>query len=131
VEIGNVIKNVLSTGKSFSSAKNSLASTENMNCKRPRNERLRTKGSLSRDEAIAIVGRNTVEAVGHVKRQFTGAELNKEGLVEFVASIEAVDTDGQSVTVSAYYYQPTDAIGDSEDDLADLDWKISGHEVYA
>ena len=125
-----MIKNSSSAGKSFGSAKNPFSSIKGRNCQRRRSERSRTKGSLSRDEAIAIVGRNTVEAVGHVKRQFTGTELNEEGLVEFVASIDAVDVDGRSVTVCAYYYQSMDAIRGSEDALADLDWKISGYEVY-
>ena len=90
---------------------------------------MRTRGALTREEAIKIVGGNTVEAVGHVKRKSTGIKL-EEGLVEFVASIDAIDVDGEAVIVSAYYYQPLEAMEGAGKDTVNLNWKISGYEVH-
>ncbi|MFI5073209.1 MAG: hypothetical protein ACHP8A_20250 [Terriglobales bacterium] len=91
---------------------------------------MRTRGALTREEAIKIVGGNTVEAVGHVKRNSTGIELAEEGLVEFVASIDAIDVDGEAVIVSAYYYQPLEAMDGAGKGTVNLNWKISGYEVH-
>ena len=90
---------------------------------------MRKRGLLTREEAIKIVGGNTVKAVGYVARESTGIELIDECLVEFVVSIEAVDLDGEAVILSAYYYQAMDVMDGAGEDLSGLDWKISGYEV--
>lgn len=90
---------------------------------------MKKRGLLTREEAIKIVGGNTVEAVGHVERESTEIELIDEGLVEFVASIDAVDLEGEAAILSAYYYQRRDVMDGAGEDLRDLDWKISGYEV--
>ena len=90
---------------------------------------MRKRGLLTREEAIKIVGGNTVKAVGYVERESTGTELIDEGLVEFVASIDAVDLDGEAAILSAYYYQTMDVMEGAEEDLRGLDWKISGYDV--
>jgi hypothetical protein len=90
---------------------------------------MRKRGLLTREEAIKIVGGNTVKAVGYVERESTGIELIDEGLVEFVVSIDAVDLDGEAVILSAYYYQAMDVMDGAGKDLRGLDWKISGYEV--
>ena len=91
---------------------------------------MRKKGLLTREEAIKIVGGNTVKAVGYVERKSPGTELIEEGLVEFVTSIDAIDLDGQAVTLSAYYYQAMDIMtyGVREKPRS-LEWKISGYKV--
>ena len=90
---------------------------------------MRTRGLLTREEAIQIVGGNTVEAVGHVRRKGPGTKLMAEELVEFETNIDAIDLDGRAVVLSAYYYQTMDVMDGAGDDLGSLNWKISGYEV--
>ncbi len=90
---------------------------------------MRKRCLLTREEAIKIVGGNTVKAVGHVERKSTGIKLIDEGLVEFAVSIDAVDLDGETVILSAYYYQAMDVMDGAGKDQQNLDWKVSGYEV--
>ncbi len=90
---------------------------------------MRTRGLLTREEAIQIVGGNTVEAVGHVRRKGPGTKLMAEELVEFETNIDAIDLDGRAVVLSAYYYQTMDVMVGAGNDLGNLNWKISGYRV--
>lgn len=90
---------------------------------------MRTRGLLTREEAIQIVGGNTVEAVGYVTRKGPGTKLMAEELVEFETNIDAIDLDGRAVVLSAYYYQTMDVMVGAGNDLGNLNWKISGYRV--
>lgn len=90
---------------------------------------MRNIGLLSREEAIKIVGGNTVKALGYVERKSTGIELIEEDVVEFVVSIDTVDLDGEPAILLAYYYQTIDAISGAGEERGNLDWTISGYRV--
>lgn len=87
------------------------------------------KGTLTRDQAVAIVGADAVNAVGAEECDFTNrVQTDGDTGVEFSASVDAVDTNGEQCLLLAYYYQDADVLSSAED-LSDLDWKIYAYAV--
>ena len=86
-----------------------------------------TKGELNRNEAIEIVGECAVGQVESENCDFTN-RLMDNGLVEFSASVEAIDKDGLECILTAYYYQTKEDV-DAAEELDQLDWEIEGYEV--
>ena len=86
-------------------------------------------GKLSRQEAINIVGKEAVENVEKENCQFTNrVQTDGDTAVEFMASVTAVDREGNFCTLEAYYYQDEDVVNNTED-LSSLDWEIEGYEI--
>lgn len=91
---------------------------------------------LTRQEAIAIVGEDAVNAVERINCEPTGrvgfnGSCKGDDLCEWVAGGEAKDEDGDSVTICAYYYT-TNAEDETMADTGDgsnIDWQISHYEV--
>ena len=81
-----------------------------------------TKGNLTREQAIEIVGADAVSAVEAKNCDFTNRVMDG-GMVEFAASV--VTSEG---VLTAYYYQTQTAL-DAADGLDALDWEIEGWEV--
>ncbi len=88
-----------------------------------------TKGNLSREQAVAIVGETAVLAAEADNCDYTNRLMpDNDSRVEFVGAAKATDRDGIPCTVRAYYYQETSALAEC-DDLGALDWTIEGYEV--
>jgi hypothetical protein len=88
-----------------------------------------TKGLYSRAAAVAHVGLATVELVETVDADFTGrAQTDGDPGVEFSASINCRDFDGEPCTLGVYYYQSPEAL-DSDNDLDELDWIPAGYDI--
>ena len=81
-----------------------------------------TKGNLTREQAIEIVGADAVKSVEARNCDFTNRVMD-DGMVEFAASV--VTEEG---VLTAYYYQ-TQAAVDAADGLDSLDWEIEGYEI--
>lgn len=89
-----------------------------------------TKGTLSRDQAIAQVGLAAVEVVEGENCDFTNrVQPDGDSRIEFSASADATDQDGDPVTLVAYYYQEQSDVDAIEQELEELEWKIHGFEV--
>ena len=90
------------------------------------------KGTLTRDQAINIVGIYSVDQVENESCDFTNrvgynGTCQGDDEVEFSASVRAEDKDGNDVSLIAYYYQDAEAV--DENDLDALDWEVYGYEV--
>lgn len=83
--------------------------------------------NLSREQAIKAVGLTAVEAVEKENCDFTNRVMN-DGTVEFSASVDAINQDGDEVKLLAYYFQDAESVDDC-DDLSDLNWEVSHYEV--
>lgn len=89
-----------------------------------------TKGQLTKDQAIAIVGEAAVAAVEKENCDFTNRlQCDGDDRVEFAASVACKDADGNDATLIAYYYQTQDALDSAGDDLSNIDWTIYGYEI--
>jgi hypothetical protein len=87
------------------------------------------KGDLTRDQAINICGIDAVDKLDKLNCDFTNrVQTDGDNAVEFSASIECIDSDGDDCTLIAYYYQDQGKI-DGTDDLGSLDWQINGYEI--
>lgn len=87
-----------------------------------------TKGTLTREQAIALVGEAAVSRVDAMGCEPTNrVQCDGDTRVEFAAAAPC-NLDGVACTVAAYYYQDADDVDDAED-LSALDWKIEGYEV--
>lgn len=87
-----------------------------------------TKGNLSREQAVAIVGEATVAACEAENCDFTNRLMGDPSVVEFRASKPGVNQAGDDVMLSIYYYQDAADL-EGVDDLGSLDWTIEGYEV--
>lgn len=90
-----------------------------------------TKGNLTREQAVAIVGEQAVDAVERENCDFTNrVQCDGDTRVEFAASVLASDTEGNEVSLIAYYYIEQDDLDANEDNSLDVfDWEIEGYEV--
>jgi len=91
------------------------------------------KGTLTREEAIEIVGVDAVDAVDGISCEPTNrvgynGSCQGDEETEYACSVEAKDKDGNDVHLIAYYYQDADT-EDEENDLDALVWNIEGYEV--
>lgn len=90
------------------------------------------KGTLTRDQAIEIVGADAVAKVDQENCDFTNrvgynGSCQGDNEVEFSASVRAEDRDGNDVLLIAYYYHDAEAVDGNELDCLEL--KIRGYEV--
>lgn len=89
-----------------------------------------TKGNLTREQAVAIVGEQAVAKVEAESCDFTNRLMDdNDDRVEFSAGVLATDKDGQECTLLAYYYPTQAALDAAGDDLSNVDWVIEGYEV--
>lgn len=89
-----------------------------------------TRGQLTREQAIEIVGEKAVDKVERQNCDFTGRLMDDcDDRVEFAASISAKNTDGDDVTLVAYYYPTQSELDAAGDDLGDVDWVVEGFEI--
>lgn len=94
-----------------------------------------TKGSLTREQAVSIVGEDAVKSVERENCEPTGrvgfnGECQGDALIEWCAVTSAKTEDGDEVTLSVYYY--TDRGDEKKANEAGWDcisWEISGYEV--
>ena len=92
------------------------------------------KGNLTREEAIAIVGLESVEKAESKNCEptnrvgYNGA-CQGDDLIEWSAGAAAKDQDGTAVVVTVYYYTTQDEIDAAGDDLGNVNWVIAGYEV--
>jgi len=93
------------------------------------------KGTLTRKQAIEIVGAEAVANVEQIDCDFTNrvgynGTCQGDAEVEFSASTRAEDAEGREVSLVAYYYQDADAVDENDLDCLDcLDWVIEGYEI--
>jgi hypothetical protein len=93
-----------------------------------------TKGNLTREQAVAIVGEAAVAAAEAANCEptnrvgYSGA-CQGDAEIEWSASASAKDQDGTACTVTAYYYTSQEEIDAAGDDLSNVDWVIAGYEV--
>lgn len=93
-----------------------------------------TKGTLTREQAVAIVGEAAVakaEAANCEPTNRVGylGGMWGDDLIEWAGSAAAEDKDGTDCTVTAYYYTSQQEIDAAGDDLSNVDWTIAGYEV--
>ena len=101
-------------------------------CRVNKSSGIMKKGTLTREQAIEIVGVDAVVRVEQENCDFTNrvgynGSIQGDAEVEFSASVRAEDKDGNDVSLIAYYYQDAEAVDENELDC--LDWEICGHEV--
>lgn len=93
-----------------------------------------TKGNLTREQAVAIVGEAAVAKAESANCEptnrvgYNGA-IQGDDLIEWAGSAAAEDKDGAACTVTAYYYTSQEEIDAAGDDLSNVDWTIAGYEV--
>ena len=91
-----------------------------------------TKGNLTREQAIAIVGEQAVKKVDGKSCDYTCRLMgDNDDRAEFSASVCCKDKDGNECVVTAYYYPTQQELDGAGDDLSNVDWEIYGHEVVA
>lgn len=88
-----------------------------------------TKGNLTREEAIQEVGLEAVQQVESANCDFTNrVQTDGDPNVEFSASVPCMDAEGETCTLTAYYYQDPDDL-DRAENLDELEWQIAGYEI--
>ena len=95
-----------------------------------------SKGKLTREQAVALVGEIAVAHVERLPCEATSRlQTDGDDRVEFAACVKTKDADGNPCYLSAYYYiaredlDACDARGARGADLSDLDWIIAGYAV--
>lgn len=87
------------------------------------------KGSLTKEQAMEIVGGDAVKRIEKVNCDYTNrVQTDGDDAVEFSAFVKCEDKDGTPCTLLAYYYQDAEDL-EGVEDLSDLDWEINGYEV--
>lgn len=88
-----------------------------------------TKGEMTREQAVAAVGEDAVNNVERENCDFTNrVQCDGDTRVEFAASVRCDDTEGNAVTLRAYYYQEQADVN-AVDSLDELEWEIEGYDV--
>lgn len=87
-------------------------------------------GSLTREQAIALVGEAAVNAVDQLEREpsgrqgFNGAKAGDE-FTEWNATLDCKQLSGHDVTLIAHYY----TTNEQDDSLESVDWVVEGYKV--
>ena len=96
-----------------------------------------TKGNLTREQAVAIVGAEAVEKVERENCEptnrvgYNGA-CQGDAFCEWSASVRAKNQDGDDVTLLAYYYTSNEddrIMAENDGDGSYITWEIAGYEV--
>jgi hypothetical protein len=91
------------------------------------------KGNLNREEAIKQAGLEKVLEVEALDCDFTNRLMPAgfEDDVEFAASVDFVDNEGNYRVLTVYYYQDQSDLDELDDgDLGYLNWEIEGYEIW-
>ena len=94
-------------------------------------------GELTREQAIKRAGIAAVEAVEAENCEPTGrcgynGACQDDALIEWSASVKAVDSDGDEVALIVYYYTDqadSDAMDAAYGDGSVIDWTVYGYEI--
>ena len=96
------------------------------------------KGSVTREQALAVVGEQAVDAVERKNCEptnrvgYNGA-CQGDDLCEWCASVSCKDKDGNECTLAAYYYttnEQDEVMAANSGDGSYIDWEIAGYEMY-
>ena len=101
-----------------------------------RRKKMTTKGNLTRQQVIELVGEEAVTELEGENCEPTGrvgynGACQGDDSCEWSASIHCEASDGQGCTLVAYYYTSNEEdqeIADAGDGGA-IDWQITGYEV--
>ena len=96
-----------------------------------------TKGNLSREEAVTIIGERAVEAAESENCEPTGrvgynGATQGDELCEWSASAPGEDEDGAQCSVIVYYYTTNEherEMAESDGDGSVVEWEIEGYEI--
>ena len=96
-----------------------------------------TKGNLTREQAVAIIGEAVVDAAERKNCEPTGrvgynGACQSDDLCEWSASASGADKDGTACSVVVYYYttnEDDETMAANDGDGSAIDWEISGYEV--
>jgi len=89
-----------------------------------------TQGELTREQAVSLVGEDAVDEVEREDCDFTNrVQCDGDTRVEFSASVSCQDTDGNDVTLTAYYYIDQEDLDANGDSLDGFDWEIEGYDI--
>lgn len=89
-----------------------------------------TKGNMTREQAIALVGEQAVLSAESKNCEPTGRlQCDGDDRVEFNSSVNCEDADGNDAVVTAYYYVTQEDLDNAGDDLSSIEWAIAGYEV--
>lgn len=94
-----------------------------------------TKGNLTREEAVAIIGEEAVAAAERENCEPTGrvgynGKCQGDDLIEWSSSAAGLDRDGNECSVRVYLYTNR-----AEEDAAEefgwdaIRWRIAGYEI--
>jgi hypothetical protein len=90
-------------------------------------------GKLTRAEAIAVVGKEAIDKLDSINCEPTSRlQTDGDDSVEWCASMRTSDSNGERVTVEAYYYLTPEQIqhmADCDGDGSSIDWEIVGYEI--
>ena len=84
---------------------------------------------ITRDQAIAIVGQATVDAVDAENCDFSGHWSDDDTMIQFHSSKKCVDMDGNDVTLQVIYWQDKNEV-DANEDLSNLTWDPMGYRIH-
>lgn len=88
------------------------------------------KGTMTREEAVALVGEKAVLAAESKNCEPTGRlQTDGDDSVEFSASVDCNDAEGCSCVITVYYYPTQEQLDNAGDDLSNVAWVIAGYEV--
>lgn len=96
-----------------------------------------TKGNLTREQAVAIVGEEAMKAVEAkncepTNRVGCNGACQGDELCEWSASVACQDKDGNECSLVAYYYTTNEQdqiMAENSGDGSYIDWEIAGYEV--
>ena len=85
---------------------------------------------MTRHEAIAAVGPETVESVDNLNCDYSGCLLpDGDDRVEFIATLRLPEAS-EYETLTAVYYQPKDAVA-AATELDQLDWEVAAYRLQS
>ena len=95
------------------------------------------KSNITRNQAIEIAGEDAVHALEGVNCQPTGrvgfnGACQGDELCEWASSLTTTDTDGDHVTVRAYYFTTNEQdreMREADGDGSVIEWEISHYEI--
>lgn len=93
-----------------------------------------TKSTMTRDEAVAAVGLEAVDAVERENCEPTSrAQTDGDDRIEWAASVDVTGPGGLPARLTAYYYTSPDELIDEDgnplEDLSSVDWVVDGYDV--
>ena len=96
------------------------------------------KGNMTREQALAAVSAQAVDAVERKNCEPTGrvgynGACQGDALCEWSASVRCKDKDGNDCTLAAYYYttnEQDEVMAANSGDGSYIDWEIAGYEIY-